>query len=50
MNALFRRAKMRRLAALLVAAGAAASTHADDSLFTSRSSISDAAPLKPSHR
>ena len=44
MNARFRRVKMRRLAALLVAAGAAASTHADDSIFfISGSSISDAA-------
>jgi mono/diheme cytochrome c family protein len=42
MNALFRRVKMRRLVALLVAAGAAASAHADDSIFTSRTSISDA--------
>jgi mono/diheme cytochrome c family protein len=42
MNALFRRVKMRRLVALLVAAGAAASTHADDSIFTSRTSIRDA--------
>ncbi len=36
MNALFHRVKMRRLAALLAAAGAAAGAHADDSGFASR--------------
>jgi mono/diheme cytochrome c family protein len=41
MSALLRRVKMRRLAALLVAAGAAAGAHADDLMFVSRSSISD---------
>jgi mono/diheme cytochrome c family protein len=35
-NALFHRVKKRRLAALLVAVGAAAGAHADDSGFTSR--------------
>jgi len=39
MNALFHRVKMRRLVAMLVAAGAAAGAHADDSTFTSRASI-----------
>jgi len=43
LNVLFRRVKMRRLAALLVAVGAAASTRADDSIFfLSRGSTSDA--------
>ena len=40
MNALLR-VKMRRLVALLMAAGAAAGAHADDSIFVSRSRISD---------
>jgi mono/diheme cytochrome c family protein len=36
MNALFHRVKMRRLAVLLAAAGAAAGVHADESGFTPR--------------
>jgi mono/diheme cytochrome c family protein len=43
MNALFHRVKMRRLVALLVAAGAAAAgARADDSTFTTRASIGNA--------
>jgi mono/diheme cytochrome c family protein len=42
MSILFHRIKMRRLAVLLAAAGAAAGVHADDSRFTSRAGPANA--------
>jgi mono/diheme cytochrome c family protein len=42
MNALFHRVKMKHLAALLVAAGAAAGAHADESGFTPRAGTANA--------
>jgi mono/diheme cytochrome c family protein len=42
MSALLHRAKMRRLAALLAAAGAAAGAHADESGFTPRAGAANA--------